>query len=126
MLFSSAPASACEPSLRGDDVRRIEGERVVVAWKPAPAPLRTSEFFAVEAAVCAKTPDSFTPADLRVDAVMPEHRHGMNYRPTIKPLGNGAFRADGLMLHMPGLWEFSFDVRGSGARELLKDRVTIR
>jgi hypothetical protein len=126
LLLACAPALACTPALGGDDVRRVEGAQLVVAWRADPAPLKTGEFFAVDAAVCAKTPGSALPSELRIDAVMPEHRHGMNYRPTLKALGNGRFRAEGLLLHMPGLWEFSFDARGGASQEPLKDRVTVR
>jgi len=27
---------------------------------------------------------------------------------------------------MPGLWEFSFDVRGPGGNEVLRERVSLR
>jgi hypothetical protein len=50
---------------------------------------------------------------------MPEHRHGMNYKPGIRPVGAGRFRAEGLMFHMPGRWEFVFDLGG----ERLADSV---
>jgi hypothetical protein len=30
------------------------------------------------------------------------------------------------MLHMPGLGEFSFDVRAAGKQEQVRDRVTVR
>lgn len=116
------PAQACEPSLAGAQVRKVDSAAFTVAWVADPAPLKTGEFFAVEAAVCANTG---AVADLRVDAVMPEHKHGMNYRPEVKAAGNGRFRAEGLLLHMPGLWEFSFDVRGEAKREVLKDRVRV-
>ena len=43
---------------------------------------------------------------------MPDHRHGMNYTPAIRALGSGRFRAEGLLLHMPGRWEFVFRVAG--------------
>jgi len=43
---------------------------------------------------------------------MPEHRHGMNYRPEVKPLAPGRWRAEGLLFHMPGKWEFVFVVDG--------------
>jgi cytochrome c peroxidase len=49
---------------------------------------------------------------------MPEHRHGMNYAPEVKPLGPGRWRAEGLMFHMPGKWEFVFEVRAAIARIL--------
>jgi cytochrome c peroxidase len=50
---------------------------------------------------------------------MPEHRHGMNYAPAVKPLGPGRWRAEGLMFHMPGKWEFLFEVRGAGNTDRL-------
>lgn len=41
----------------------------------------------------------------RVDADMPAHRHGMNYRTTVVALSPpGRYRAEGLLLHMPGRW----------------------
>jgi hypothetical protein len=51
---------------------------------------------------------------------MPEHRHGMNYKPSIKPAAGGRYRADGLMFHMPGRWEIIFEVRAAGST----DRMT--
>lgn len=124
LLALLPPGQACEPALAGDGVRRIEGKGHVVAWRAQPAPLRVSEFFAVDVAVCARSGGA--PKELRIDAVMPEHKHGMNYRPTVAPLGDGRFRAEGLLLHMPGMWEFSFDLRGSGANEVVRERVTLR
>jgi cytochrome c peroxidase len=57
---------------------------------------------------------------VKVDAQMPEHRHGMNYAPEVKALGPGRWRAEGLMFHMPGKWAFIFEVRAAGKT----DRMT--
>ena len=56
---------------------------------------------------------------LTVAATMPEHRHGMNYRPSVTAAGAGMYRADGLLLHMPGRWELMFGVRTGGWTERL-------
>jgi cytochrome c peroxidase len=64
----------------------------------------------MEVATCAKA--GAPPKTLKVDAHMPEHRHGMNYAPKVTALGPGRWRAEGLMLHMPGKWEFVFVVDG--------------
>ncbi len=50
---------------------------------------------------------------------MPAHKHGMNYLPTVTVRRQeAAFAARGLLLHMPGRWEFAFDVSsGDGTRE---------
>jgi hypothetical protein len=69
------------------------------------------------------------PADaqlLRVDATMPEHRHGMNYRPTVKPLGDGRWRAEGLLWHMSGRWQLRLDVRAQGSDHTLVQSVVLK
>jgi len=107
---------ACQPSLRGDGVQRLEGKQHVVAWR-APAPVPLAQFFTIEFAACARGGDEIRPP--RVDATMPQHGHGVNYRPTVEALGNGRFRASGLLLHMPGAWQLSFVVGGETLRAAL-------
>ncbi len=123
-LLFAAPALACDPGLPASDAARIEGQRYVVAWRPRPAPIRRGEFFALKIAVCARAGAS-PPATLRVDAQMPEHRHGMNYRPSVARAGEGRFVASGLLLHMPGRWEFSFELRAAEHGETLRASVSI-
>lgn len=121
IVLPAAQALACTPSLRGDGVRTLEGRSYVVSWRaPVPAPL--AEFFAVDFAVCAR--DGGAVGSPRVDATMPAHGHGMNYRPNIVALGDGRFRADGLLLHMPGRWQLSFDV-ASGSGETFRDTLVV-
>ena len=98
------PALACEPALQGT---RLESPRFVLAFKPSG--ISVAQHFSLDVAVCAKTRD--VPESLKVDAHMPEHRHGMNYAPEVKALGPGRWRAEGLMFHMPGKWELVFEVR---------------
>ena len=54
---------------------------------------------------------------LAIDARMPHHRHGMLVQPTVVRTGPGTFRAEGLMLHMPGYWELYLDVVHRGMVE---------
>ena len=61
----------------------------------------------------------------RIDAVMPEHRHGMNYRPTLDAKGNGHYVAEGFLFHMPGRWQLSFDVERGGRRTRLTSDVLL-
>lgn len=125
LLLLALQAGACEPALEGEGLHKVEGSDYVVAWRPEPSTLQVGEFFAIEMATCSKS-RAAPPTQLRVDAVMPEHKHGMNYRPAVTSIGEGRFRAEGLLLHMPGLWEFSFDVRGPGGTEVLRERVSLR
>jgi cytochrome c peroxidase len=111
-LALAGAASACVPALEGT---RLESSRFVLAFKPES--ISVAQHFALEIAVCAKA--AAVPESLKVDAHMPEHRHGMNYAPEVKPLGPGRWRAEGLMLHMPGKWEFVFEIRAAGATDRL-------
>ena len=47
---------------------------------------------------------------MRVDAVMPEHRHGTNTQARVQALDAGRYRVAGLLFHMAGQWEIHFDV----------------
>ncbi len=62
----------------------------------------------------------------RVDASMPEHRHGMNYRPRLQPAGPGAWTANGLVWHMPGRWELLLIVVLDGRERRLVQPLVLR
>ena len=62
----------------------------------------------------------------RVDATMPEHRHGMNYKPSLKALGDGRWQVEGLLWHMAGRWELRWDVQLEGTTEVLRSSVVLR
>lgn len=125
LLFASAAALSCEPPLRGANVQRIDGARYVVAWRPTPAPIKSGEFLTIEVGVCPRDGQP-RPATLRVDATMPEHGHGMNYRASVTPKGPERFAAEGVMLHMPGRWEFVFDINTGAAQETLRSSIEIK
>lgn len=55
------------------------------------------------------------PGTIEVDAIMPAHQHGMNYRPTVTDQGNGSFRVEGMVFHMPGIWELRVSVQRDDA-----------
>ena len=105
-------AQACVPPLEG---ARLDSKSYVLSYAATPS---VGQFFAIEVAACAK-PGHVLPEELKVDAFMPEHRHGMNYAPAVKRLAAGRWRAEGLMFHMPGKWELVFELRGKGGSERL-------
>ena len=108
LLAASAGAHACGETLVGARTT-VENSGYTIVFTTAPSPVEVGKHFTVDFAVCPRT-GATKPQAVRVDANMPEHRHGMNYRPTITAAGAGRFRAEGLMFHMPGAWEFAFDV----------------
>jgi hypothetical protein len=116
LALACGSAQACE--LAG--AKRLEAPTLVLAYRTIPAKIPTGAHFALEVLVCPRTGAS-VPAGLKADAHMPEHKHGMNYRPSIKADGPGRFRSEGWLFHMPGRWEFVFE---AGA-ERLTDSVRL-
>jgi hypothetical protein len=117
-------AIGCEPAPIGADATRITGRSFVVDWRVEPAPLRLGEFFAVVVSACERAGQRVS--SVKVDATMPAHRHGMNYAPTVTSEEGGRFRASGLLLHMPGRWEFTFDIAGDSTRETVRSIVELK
>jgi hypothetical protein len=111
--LAAAAAAACDPPQAGSQSVRIESGSWVVSYRTRPDRIDVGRHFAVEIGICARA-GAAEPQRLVVDAHMPEHRHGMNYRPSIVREGEGRYRADGLMFHMPGRWEFLFEVHSAG------------
>ena len=120
-LLVAAAAEACEPPRGFTPRARLAAGDVVLLFRTIPAAIELGRHFAVEAIVCATPPTS----GLRVDAQMPEHRHGMNYRPTIAVTGEGRYRAEGLLFHMPGRWQLLFDVERGGRTERLATDILL-
>jgi len=98
----------------GDKLAR--SAHYTIAYRTVPSPIVTGEHFALDITVC-PIGNGPPPRALRVDARMPEHRHGMNYRPTVVAKGRGRYRAEGLLFHMNGRWEVVFDLTTAGASE---------
>ena len=93
---------------------------VQVHWRSEPARIGVGQPFRLVLDLC--------PARARLlalDATMPEHRHGMNYRPTLMALGGGRWRADGLLWHMSGRWELRFDVILDDQPQTLRQAVML-
>jgi len=97
---------------------RLEAQQVVLIYRTQPQPIRVGERFSVVAALCPRA-GAAAIKGLAIDATMPEHRHGMNYAPVLRADGVGGWIADGMLFHMPGRWQLSFDVRMAGRSERL-------
>lgn len=118
---AAAAEGPCGPTLDARQRRQVVGPHHRLAFEPVPAPLAAGRHLALNIVVCPRG-NASQPLALRVDADMPAHRHGMNYRPTVRPVGDpreGRWRADGLLLHMPGRWRLLFDLSADGRLERL-------
>lgn len=112
-LASATAQATCGDSLPAAQRLLAEADGLQVAFAPRPAPLVLGRHFGLDIVVCAPAGQPL-PDTLAVDADMPAHRHGMNYRASVTALGDGRFRADGLMFHMAGRWRLLFDLPGTG------------
>jgi hypothetical protein len=112
-------AQAACPLAAADGTLVSEGP-LQLAWRAEPAPIVAGQPFVLWISTCPAG------AQLRaVDATMPEHRHGMNYRVKLAPQGAGRWRAEGLLWHMSGRWELRFDVEQGGRTQSLRHSVVL-
>lgn len=119
-LLGLAPAWVGAQACELPGATRLESKSLALAYRSVPAKISVGAHFALEILVCPKA-GAALPAAIRADATMPEHRHGMNYKPSIAAQGGGRFRSEGWMFHMPGRWEFVFEAGG----ERVTDSVRI-
>jgi len=112
--------AACPPG--ASDGQLLTSPALTLAWQldAAPAQIAVGRHFALRLQLCPTSARL-----LRVDASMPEHRHGMNYRPSLTPLGEGRWLAEGLLFHMAGRWELRFDVESAGRTEVLRQSMVL-
>ena len=128
LLALPALAQTCSSAL--PEGRQIESERYSLGFRTHPAKIEAGRHFSVEIAVCPKESGA-GPISVRVDAHMPEHRHGMNYEASVRRAATteasavGRYHAEGLMFHMPGRWEFVFDLRSEGKTDRLTRSVLL-
>lgn len=117
-LASSGVALACD----------MEGERLVSEGTGAPAAfvmvsdVPLAKPFSFEVAVCGPE----VPLEVHVDAIMPAHQHGMNYEPTVTRLGQGVYRVEGMLFHMPGLWQVRVDINFEDTSIPYTHAITLR
>ena len=121
-LAVAACVEACDAPAGFTPRGRTEADGVVVLFRTVPAAVGLGRHFDVDTVVCA---EGGAPTLTHVDATMPAHRHGMNYRPTLTAKGNGRYVASGFLFHMPGLWQLHFDVARGERRARLTTELEV-
>lgn len=90
-------------------------------------PITVSQPFSAVITVCSEPALDMT---IKLDARMPAHGHGMNYSPELTVLERNdqylKVRADGLVLHMPGTWEWLVNLKSSDLRLSVTHDFTLR
>ena len=117
-----SPALACPTPEQG--FQRLASGEAEVAYRWDPAELKVGRFFAAEVVAC-RAPNSEPVREIRLDATMPAHNHGMNYRPAASQTAPGHYRFTGLMLHMAGTWRLTIDLVQGTKRTRLTHEVKL-
>lgn len=118
-----AAAAECPKDTLGDEAVRLKEGALTIAYRTIPAQIEVGAPFSVEIVACA---GAYAPTDIRVDAAMPMHGHGMNYQPGMRKIAPGHAAFDGLVFHMPGDWVLSLDLFDGDTRTRLTQKVTLR
>lgn len=120
-LLSAGTANACP---LGNAAEEIRDGKISLYWLPV-GEIRVSEPFDLEICLTigGATPEA---GMLEVDAVMPAHGHGMNYRSEVQQVEPGHFIAEGMLFHMPGKWEIRFDYVRDGGKTTFVSRVDLQ
>lgn len=77
-----------------------------------PQPVPSNQIFALTVEVMPTAELLGQTFSIRADAGMPHHGHGLVVNPKVQPQPeqSGRFEIRGMMLHMPGNWEFYIDI----------------
>jgi len=91
----------CEP----DTGIRLSGPAdapwtVQIQVNPKTIPLNAP--FDATVTICSRS--EHLPTRLGVDATMPAHKHGMNYKVEAAPVADRTYVVKNLLFHMPGVW----------------------
>lgn len=120
LAFTPARAGAASGCSAAPGQQRLAEGPVALLWHTEPAAPAVGQAFVLHVTLC--PPEARL---VRVDATMPEHRHGMNYRPSLRSPEPGRWRADGLLWHMSGRWELRLDVALGDTRHVLRQSVVL-
>ena len=119
-LFSSSPTSFAATCDDLGSVSEVKGESGLSLYYQT-SEVTPGQHFAMSVWVCEAGKPVTNIDRMRFDATMPAHGHGMNYRPGVSQISLGHYQIDGVLLHMPGHWQWRFDI----TRESQKQSILI-
>ena len=123
LCVCSEAAAACPSD--GEGFARLATAEAEIAYRWEPREIKVGRFFEAEVVAC-RAPVAGVIGRIAIDARMPAHGHGMNYRPKATQLGPDRFRFTGLMLHMPGQWQLTFDMYQGERRTRLSQQLDVK
>jgi len=120
--WSLDAAAACPPGM--SEGEHLTGRSMAVTWKSVPSPVPVGQYFRLALVACTSAQQPFA-GTIAIDANMPLHRHGMNYRASVRSQGDGRYLAEGLLFHMPGRWQITIDTDDGQQREHLVTELEV-
>jgi hypothetical protein len=118
---NSSNVMASETCTQGDDNTTILQGDTFSAAISVESQIEVSKPFSAMVTVCAATASDIS---MQIGATMPSHGHGMNYTPKVtlvESANNVArYQVDGLVMHMPGEWQWTLIISDNNSEETLK------
>ncbi len=102
----------------------MAGKRFHANVVPDPPSIAVGAMFAAEITACDADGNPFD-GEVAIDATMPAHGHGMNTGPEVAKTGPGRFRAEGLMVHMPGAWRIRLQLNDGTLNDSLEAEIRV-
>jgi hypothetical protein len=123
LCVCSEAAAACPSD--GEGFAHLATAEAEIAYRWEPREIKVGQFFEAEVVAC-RARGAGAINRIVIDAQMPAHGHGMNYRPKATRAGPDRFRFTGLMLHMAGAWQLTFDVFQGETRTRLSQELNLK
>lgn len=112
-------ADLCGATPSDKDVVLTQGDSTI--WLQAASDIKVSEPLSLLMTRCGGNNEN---TELTLDALMPAHGHGMNYQPDVQEIARSGdavqYRVEGVVLHMPGNWQWQVDVKTDAGNDILR------
>lgn len=92
------------------------GDGLMLHYRIKSPPLTVAQHFSMQFLLC-RDETVLAIEGFRLDALMPAHGHGMNYKASIDLLDDGMVEASGLLFHMPGQWRITVNLTYDGVAQ---------
>jgi hypothetical protein len=107
---------ACD--LTGGETIELDSD-ITLHYRTDPSPLRVAQHFSMQFRAC-RAEQSLKLDAFKVDALMPKHGHGMNYKANIEMQRDGLYEATGMLFHMSGQWQIRINLSYDGHAQQVK------